>query len=208
MSRESRASSIQSTETAVSATRETPAKPPWQAGFSETSGERNKLCVSQIRSPVFRVEKTEDGAATGALFAIIDGGLNNELPQHLASKLPDILRAEKRHESTSDEYMKYTLLKAHQSLQTSGQKMGASCTLCHIEKVSGTSPKEEHGKKNTNYVLRVANSGHTEAVLCRKGRALPLTKRFLVEDASVEEMERIKKAGAIVTEVNGFSVGL
>lgn len=169
--------------------RQSPDKPPWQAGFSETSGERNKLCVSQIRQPVFAIDKTRPGA----LFGIIDGGLNNELPQHLVAKIPDVLRSERCDEHTADEYMKYTLLRAHQSLQTSGQKMGASCTLCHIE-LSCDGP-------STNYTLRLANSGHTEAVLCRKGKALPLTKRFLVEDASVEEVERIRKAGAIVTEV-------
>jgi len=42
--------------------------------------------------------------------------------------------------------------------------------------------------------------GDTEIVLCRRGEAVVLSKLFTI-DNNKEEMERICKAGGIVTEV-------
>ena len=51
------------------------------------------------------------------------------------------------------------------------------------------------------WVLRVANVGDTEVVLCHHGRALPLTRQFDVM-VDAEECQRVIKSGGIVTEVS------
>lgn len=140
------------------------------------------------------------------MFGIIDGGLNNEIPLHLQNKLPEILKNERKHPSTgisatasSVDYMKYTLLMAHKGLQLKGQKMGSSCTLCHIVPYNTGSPYE--AAEENRYILYVANSGHTEAVLCRRGSPVVLTERYIV-DESKDEYDRIRMASSIVTEVS------
>lgn len=55
------------------------------------------------------------------------------------------------------------------------------------------------------WVVRVANVGDTEVVLCRHGRALALTRRFDV-GADAEECQRVVTSGGIVTEVCGLEL--
>lgn len=64
-----------------------------------------RLCITQIRMPHY-------GSDEG-LFAMFDGGRNNEAPLLLQEKVPTILRDEMNHPKTSQQYMKYTLLTAH-----------------------------------------------------------------------------------------------
>lgn len=165
-----------------------------------------RLCISQLRHPIF------DASEGDALFGMIDGGLNNEIPLHLQAKLPQIIKSERKHPSSgqnscttpSAEYVKYSLLMAHKSLQSKGQKLGASCTLCHIVANSSATSNDD-AVDDVRYVLHVANSGHTEAVLCRRGVAVVLTKRFIV-DESKDEYDRVRMAGSIVTEVFSFEL--
>ena len=48
-----------------------------------------------------------------SVFAMFDGGHNNEVPKLLLDKLPDILQEELNHPKTGEHYMKYTVLAAH-----------------------------------------------------------------------------------------------
>lgn len=73
-----------------------------------------------------------------------------------------------------------------------GQKLGASGLLCYIHH----EPSEPGGY----FSLTVANVGSCQAVLCRDGQPLPLSKVFSLENSS-EEMERVKLSKAIITEV-------
>ncbi len=73
-----------------------------------------------------------------------------------------------------------------------GQKLGASALLCYIH--------HESSEPGRYFSLTVANVGTCQAVLCRDGQPLALSKVFSLEQ-SAEEMERVKLAKAIITEV-------
>lgn len=79
-----------------------------------------------------------------------------------------------------------------------GQKLGASALLCYIH--------HEPSDPGGNFSLTVANVGTCQAVLCRDGRPVPLSKVYSLENCT-EEMERVKLCKAIITEViHRFSV--
>lgn len=79
-----------------------------------------------------------------------------------------------------------------------GQKLGASALLCYIHH----EPSDPGGYLS----LTVANVGTCQAVLCRDGRPAPLSKVYSLENCT-EEMERVKRSKAIITEVmHSFSV--
>jgi hypothetical protein len=44
---------------------------------------------------------------------MFDGGHNNEIPKILIEKVPDVVKAELRHNKTEAKYMKYAMLTAH-----------------------------------------------------------------------------------------------
>lgn len=73
-----------------------------------------------------------------------------------------------------------------------GQKLGASALLCYIHH----EPSDSGGYLS----LTVANVGTCQAVLCRDGRPVPLSKVYSLENCT-EEMERVKVNKAIITEV-------
>lgn len=73
-----------------------------------------------------------------------------------------------------------------------GQKLGASALLCYVHR--------EQSDSGANFSLTVANVGTCQAVLCRDGRPVPLSKVYSLE-SSTEEMERVKLTKAIITEV-------
>uniref|UniRef100_A0A914ULP1 PPM-type phosphatase domain-containing protein n=1 Tax=Plectus sambesii TaxID=2011161 RepID=A0A914ULP1_9BILA len=156
---------------------------PWQCGFSETSGDRNKLCISQVRQ-----------AEAPPLFAMIDGGLNDEIPTQTSRKLPDMFASQKGACSTEpQDALKYTMLKCHEGLESLGQKVGASIALVSIT---------DDRTSAVGYRLSAANLGHCEAVLCRDGRPVALTVSHALGSSSQEEYGRIRKANGIVTETN------
>lgn len=79
-----------------------------------------------------------------------------------------------------------------------GQKLGASALLCYIH--------HEPSDPGGYFSLTVANVGTCQAVLCRDGRPVPLSKVYSLENCT-EEMERVKLSKAIITEVtHSFSV--
>lgn len=73
-----------------------------------------------------------------------------------------------------------------------GQKLGASALLCYIHR--------ETSDPGGYFSLTVANVGTCQAVLCRDGRPVPLSKVYSLEHCT-EEMDRVKLSKAIITEV-------
>ncbi|XP_013390226.1 uncharacterized protein LOC106158698 [Lingula anatina] len=157
---------------------------PWNLGFSETSGIRNKLCVASIK-----MAKYDEGQA---LLGVFDGGLNNEVPKILADRIPDLIRRERYEKENRDEYMKYTFLTAHRELRHKGQRLGASGAVCHIRRLF---------ENRDRYKLEVANAGDVSIVMSRGGEAVCLTKLHTIED-SPDECQRICKSDGIITEDN------
>ena len=73
-----------------------------------------------------------------------------------------------------------------------GQKLGASALLCYVHR----EPSDPGG----HFRLTVANVGSCQAVLCRDGQPLVLSKVHSLESCP-EEMERVKSGKSIITEV-------
>ncbi|XP_034945281.1 protein phosphatase PHLPP-like protein isoform X2 [Chelonus insularis] len=136
---------------------------PWKLGFSETAGTREKLFISQVRLPSF--------CNTEGLFGIFDGCTNQEAPNCLQEIIPRLVLEEKTIKETSKDYLKYTLLSAHQELKERGQKYGVDSTLIHIVKLNSS---QSHPRVKKKYCLKVASSGETKAVLCRAAGPLVL----------------------------------
>ncbi|XP_069029757.1 PH domain leucine-rich repeat-containing protein phosphatase 2 isoform X2 [Embiotoca jacksoni] len=165
------------------------ASTPWNHGFSEMSGQRNKLCVS-----VLAVDRFGDNVE--ACYGIFDGDRNEEVPRLLQCTMGDVLCEELQHCSVDMVYMCNTFLTSHRKLGMAGQKLGASALLCYIHR--------ETSDPGGYFSLTVANVGTCQAVLCRDGRPVPLSKVYSLENCT-EEMERVKLSKAIITEDNKVS---
>ncbi|XP_033844543.2 LOW QUALITY PROTEIN: PH domain leucine-rich repeat-containing protein phosphatase 2 [Periophthalmus magnuspinnatus] len=162
---------------------------PWNHGFSETRGQRNKLCVS-----VLAVDQLGDSAE--ACYGVFDGDRNEEVPRLLQCTMGDVLCEEMQHCSLDSVYMSNTFLTSHRKLGMAGQKLGASALLCYIH--------HEPSDLGGYFSLTVANVGTCQAVLCRNGQPVTLSKVYSLENCT-EEMERVKLSKAIITEDNKVS---
>ncbi|XP_014745004.1 PREDICTED: PH domain leucine-rich repeat-containing protein phosphatase 2 [Sturnus vulgaris] len=156
----------------------------WSHGVAEMAGQRNKLCVSSLALGSF-AEGVE------AVYGMFDGDKNEELPRLLQCTMADVLLEEVQQSDTM--FMSNTFLVSHRKLGMAGQKLGSSAVLCYI--------RNEVADPASNFSLMVANVGTCQAVLCRSGKALPLSKVFSLEQCS-EEASRVKEQKAIITEDN------
>ncbi|XP_077057952.1 PH domain leucine-rich repeat-containing protein phosphatase 2 isoform X2 [Siphateles boraxobius] len=161
----------------------------WDHGYAEMCGQRNKLCVSVLAVDRF-------GDSPEAAYGIFDGDRNEEVSRLLQCTMGDVLAEEIQHSSVDSVYMSNTFLTSHRKLGMAGQKLGASALLCYIH--------HESSEPGSYFSLTVANVGTCQAVLCRGGQPLALSKVFSLEQ-SAEEMERVKLAKAIITEDNKVS---
>lgn len=71
-----------------------------------------------------------------------------------------------------------------------GQKYGCSVVLCHIH----------HARRRGVYLLNTANTGLGEAILCRGGRAIPLTTTHSPA-TNPSERTRIIEAKGFISQV-------
>ncbi|XP_041078129.1 PH domain leucine-rich repeat-containing protein phosphatase 2-like isoform X2 [Polyodon spathula] len=161
----------------------------WNHGYSEMTGQRNKLCVSVLAVDSF-------GDNVEAAYGIFDGDRNEEVPRLLQCTMGDVLSEEIQHSSIDTVYMSNTFLSSHRKLGMAGQKLGASALLCYIQ--------HDPGDPGSYFSLTLANVGTCQAVLCRDGQPLPLSRVFSLEQ-SAEETERVKLSKAIITEDNKVS---
>uniref|UniRef100_A0AAR2KMT8 Leucine-rich repeat protein SHOC-2 n=1 Tax=Pygocentrus nattereri TaxID=42514 RepID=A0AAR2KMT8_PYGNA len=161
----------------------------WDHGYAEMCGQRNKLCVSVLAVDRF-------GDSMEAAYGIFDGDRNEEVPRLLQCTMGDVLSEEIQHSCVDSVYMCNTFLTSHRKLGMAGQKLGASALLCYVH--------HESSEPGSYFGLTVANVGTCQAVLCRDGQPLALSKVFSLE-RSAEEMERVKTAKAIITEDNKVS---
>lgn len=80
----------------------------------------------------------------------------------------------------------------HRKLGMAGQKLGSSAVLCYI--------RHDTAEPGSSFTLTVANVGTCQAVLCRGGKPLLLSKVFSLEQCP-EETRRVQEQKAIITEV-------
>ncbi|KAM4614396.1 PH domain leucine-rich repeat-containing protein phosphatase 2 [Discoglossus pictus] len=159
---------------------------PWSHGLAEMSGQRNKLCVSSLCVGDF-AEGVE------ALYGMFDGDRNEEVPRLLQCTMGDVLLEEIQQSNSDRTFMCHTFLVSHRKLGTAGQKLGSSALLCYI----GHSAVDH----SSSFTLTVANVGTCQAVLCRNGQPLSLSRMFTLEHCP-EDLLRIKEQKAIITEDN------
>ncbi|KFV12178.1 PH domain leucine-rich repeat-containing protein phosphatase 2, partial [Pterocles gutturalis] len=156
----------------------------WSHGVAEMAGQRNKLCVSSLALGSF-AEGVE------AVYGMFDGDKNEELPRLLQCTMADVLLEEVQQSDTM--FMSNTFLVSHRKLGMAGQKLGSSAVLCYI--------RHDVADPASTFSLTVANVGTCQAILCRDGKPLPLSKVFSLEQCS-EEAKRVKEQKAIITEDN------
>ncbi|XP_063801559.1 PH domain leucine-rich repeat-containing protein phosphatase 2 isoform X2 [Pseudophryne corroboree] len=159
---------------------------PWNHGLAELSGQRNKLCVSSLAMSDFA-----DGVE--ALYGMFDGDRNEEVPRLLQCTMGDVLLEELQQLCCDRTFMCHTFLVSHRKLGTAGQKLGSSALLCYI----GHSAADH----SNSFSLTVANVGTCQAVMCRNGHPLTLSRVFTLEHCP-EDLLRIKEQKAIITEDN------
>ncbi|KAK2901484.1 hypothetical protein QQF64_014301 [Cirrhinus molitorella] len=157
----------------------------WSHGYTEASGIKNKLCVAALSVNSFCGSRE-------ALYGVFDGDRNVEVPYLLQCTMNDILAEELHRTKSEEDYMTNTFLVMQRKLGTAGQKLGGSAALCHIRH----DPTDPAGC----FTLTAANVGKCQAVLCRDGKALPLS---LLHNISIkEEYNRVRQHKAIITEDN------
>ncbi|XP_060770021.1 PH domain leucine-rich repeat-containing protein phosphatase 1 isoform X2 [Neoarius graeffei] len=157
----------------------------WSHGYTEASGVKNKLCVAALSVSSFCGSRE-------ALYGVFDGDRNVEVPYLLQCTMNDILAEELHRTKSEEDYMTNTFLVMQRKLGTAGQKLGGSAVLCHIRH----DPTDPAGC----FTLTAANVGKCQAVLCRDGKALPLS--LLHNIGLEEEYSRIRQHKAIITEDN------
>ncbi|XP_062032743.1 PH domain leucine-rich repeat-containing protein phosphatase 2 isoform X1 [Lepus europaeus] len=158
----------------------------WSHGLAEMAGQRNKLCVSALAMDNF-------AEGVGAVYGMFDGDRNEELPRLLQCTMADVLLEEVQQSTNDTVFMANTFLVSHRKLGMAGQKLGSSALLCYI--------RPDTVDPTSSFNLTVANVGTCQAVLCRSGKPVPLSKVFSLEQ-DPEEAQRVKDQKAIITEDN------
>ncbi|XP_059939695.1 PH domain leucine-rich repeat-containing protein phosphatase 2 isoform X1 [Mesoplodon densirostris] len=158
----------------------------WSHGLAEMAGQRNKLCISALA-----VDNFAEGV--GAVYGMFDGDRNEELPRLLQCTMADVLLEEVQQSTNDTVFMAHTFLVSHRKLGMAGQKLGSSALLCYIH--------PDTADPTSSFSLTVANVGTCQAVLCRSGKPVPLSKVFSLEQ-DPEEAQRVKDQKAIITEDN------
>ncbi|KRT82234.1 hypothetical protein AMK59_3649, partial [Oryctes borbonicus] len=143
----------------------------WTIGFSETSGSKQRLYISQIRLPAFcNIE---------ALFGMFDGENNSDMPVAVDKVVPRILLEERTVKETANDYMKYTMLSAHRELKDKGRKHGMNAVIVHILKSKVPADYSFCGGVK-KYIMKIANVGDVRVILGRASgpiRILPMKQK-------------------------------
>lgn len=163
----------------------------WSHGYTEASGVKNKLCVAALSANNFCDNRE-------ALYGVFDGERNVDVPYLLQCTMSDVLAEELQKSKNEEDYMTHTFLVMQRKLGTAGQKLGGSAVLCHI--------KHDSVDPSGCFTLTSANVGKCQAVICRDGKPVPLSRVYTVN--CKEEIQRLKEHKAIITEdgkVNGVT---
>ncbi|CDQ98047.1 unnamed protein product, partial [Oncorhynchus mykiss] len=148
------------------------------------------LCVAALALDSFRGSRE-------ALYGVFDGDRNVEVPYLLQCTMGDVLAEELHKSKNQEDYMTNTFLTMQRKLGTAGQRLGGSAALCHIR--HGLVAPSDRGGGGC-FTVTAANVGRCQAVLCRDGKALPLSTTHTVRQQA--EYQRARQHHAIITEVH------
>ncbi|XP_017069855.1 protein phosphatase PHLPP-like protein [Drosophila eugracilis] len=139
---------------------------PWTMGFAETpgSGDCRKLSVCQLRAANY-------GGSDEALYGMFEAMEGyGRAAQEMAHLVPDLMKQEQMvKDSAIKDYMKFTLLAAHQQCGNV-----RSAALFHLTRTRA--PSKVRPLKSKRYVLRMASTGRLDAYLIRRTSQLRLTE--------------------------------
>ncbi|GMT18961.1 hypothetical protein PFISCL1PPCAC_10258 [Pristionchus fissidentatus] len=90
-------------------------------GFSQSAGNKNKLCIQQLLPPV---------NSSSSLFGMIDGGSNSQIAAEIKKTLLGICDDEP---PSNCESLSRALLQTHVSIGGIGEKLGANVLLCLLK---------------------------------------------------------------------------
>ncbi|CAL8069940.1 unnamed protein product [Orchesella dallaii] len=148
-----------------------PANPPWEIGFSELPDRNLTLSVTQYRDINLSFGKE-------ALFGIFDGGDGNPAPKYIPKCIAKIYAEEKNINETNNVSLKYTLLNAMKNVRQLGSSkpiQGLVCLLSMVEEVSGT----------TRFCIDLAMIGGIRCLLVESGRKITRLTDMIEEGCEV-----------------------
>ncbi|VDK72014.1 unnamed protein product, partial [Litomosoides sigmodontis] len=122
----------------------------FHVGFSESAGQRNKLCIRQLRS----------NPNMKGILGVIDGGNNEQIARTVTEKLNDFFE---KQVLINSRVLKMALIYAHEHLGQIGERLGAAAMVVKIEQ----------------HRLHFAVAGGIRAVLCRSGNAIQLPSQAI-----------------------------
>ncbi|KAF8357496.1 phlp-2 [Pristionchus pacificus] len=145
-------------------------------GFSQSAGNKNKLCIQQILPPI---------NSSSSLFGMIDGGSNAQIAQEIKKMVTGICTDECL--STCDSLSR-SILHTHISIGPMGEKIGANVLLCLIRDSS----------------VHISSCGSIRVSLLSSSPSSPLSLSHLLPTLEIDESEytRVRHGGSILDENN------
>uniref|UniRef100_A0A1I8HRB6 PPM-type phosphatase domain-containing protein n=1 Tax=Macrostomum lignano TaxID=282301 RepID=A0A1I8HRB6_9PLAT len=160
---------------------------PFHAGLAESTGSRNRMCISVLNKMPY---PTPDSG----LFAVFDGGRNSTVPGLLQRLFGRAYWEQLKAGLGEQAALRYALLAIHRRLLGHGRRLGASGVILCLKRRSAD-----------RWEATVANCGNAEALLVQRDRPMRLSRLFTAQ-CDRDEAERVVQVGGMVTEdgrVNG-----
>ncbi|GMR41970.1 hypothetical protein PMAYCL1PPCAC_12165, partial [Pristionchus mayeri] len=145
-------------------------------GFSQSTGNKNKLCIQQFHPPI---------SSSSSLFGMIDGGSNaliaNEIKKVLLEQCTDEI-------VSSPDSLSRSILHTHISIGEMGEKLGGNVLLCLLRDSS----------------LHISSTGSIRASLLSSSPSFPPSLSHLLPSLEIDENEytRVRHGGCILDENN------
>ncbi|OXA64212.1 Protein phosphatase PHLPP-like protein [Folsomia candida] len=161
-------------------TRDFPANPPWEIGFSELPDRNLVLSVSQYRD--INISNGQE-----ALFGLFDGGDGNSAPKYISKSIAKIYAEEKNIEETHGFSLKYTLLNAIKSIKQQGYSRPLQGILCLLSR-----HEDPLYPGKLSFYLNLAMVGGIRCLLVESGKKL--TRLTDITEMGLENQQQIKNS--------------
>ncbi|GMS89094.1 hypothetical protein PENTCL1PPCAC_11269, partial [Pristionchus entomophagus] len=145
-------------------------------GFSQSAGNKNKLCIQQILPPIH---------SSSSLFGMIDGGSNAQMAQEIKKIVCGMCTDDSL---SSPDFLSRSILQTHVTIGSMGEKLGANILLCLLHDSS----------------LHISSTGSIHVSLLSSSPSSPLSLSHLLPTLEIDETEytRVRHGGSIIDENN------